>query len=159
MRKLLTLSVAIILAVAAGCGGDSPTSSEPKEEEAETLSFVAIQGDWEGEAQQPAGGPTFWVELSITRDSAGVHEVVGSLAEFDSEAGELLCRSDMFARIPDPPTYTFTLQYTFRTDGCGDVVGGVLRSQHDEAAGTLTYEWKAPSSSNFVEWATLTPAS
>lgn len=154
--RLAPLAAALVFVVAAGCGGDSPTSSEPKE--VETFSLEAIQGDWEGVGQRPSGtGPTFWIEISITRGSAKKNDLVGSLDEFDSEGGDPMCLLDMLARTSAPPTYTFALVYTFRTDRCGDAEGGVLRLQHDESAGTLTYEWKAPGSSNFIEWATLTP--
>lgn len=153
--RLGGLVLALFVGAAAACGGGSTVSAPEDDAPPTQLSFAAIQGDWEGVIQRPAGGISEWGELSISRDSAPSGQVVGTFDLYPSEDGELLCIADLLARTSTPPTYVFGYTTTFGEGSDECVEGGQFKFEHHEDTDELTYFWKAPGSENFVEWGTF----
>ena len=145
--------VALGLALLVGCGDDNPTSPEPTE--VPTYSFAAIQGDWEG-ASDTTRHRFFWIDISITEESAKRGATMGTLAELGEEGGDALCLASLLASRPEPPRYFAEFRKSFVAEGWA--CDGTARLEYDETAETLTYSWKGPNSSNFVVQGVLSRA-
>lgn len=155
-RKPVVLAAAALMIAAVGCGGDDATTPLQPPSETTILSLEAIAGDWEGETRTPI---PYWVEISITRQSAEANTLVGTLGEYTLEGGSRgspRCLGELFALDSDPPTYTFRLSEQFVVEPF--VCTGRVQLVHDEAAGALTYSWQPEPDGPYRELATISRA-
>ena len=130
----------------AGCG-DPPTradSAPPRA--AATLDFARIAGEWVGEVTESVLDRFITYDATISLDGAAQRGIrIGSFdygpAQDPSDPPGVVsqdCGGALFALESSGDDYSVEEVLTYGQDRCR---AGVIRLAHDEAAGTLTYEW------------------
>jgi len=133
--------------------GVAEAPSPPPPAPTPLLDFAAIAGDWAGEGTDIRQPAVYQIEMTLdaeARSGANVGTVTynGALDDLKIDCGGVLIASRVSGNA-----YVLTERITH---GVNCISDGTVRLTYDAAAGTLSYEWYSPASSDLCAEAVLT---